>query len=83
MKYREGINFRVFEYSTEKRYLNAFEDSLNLFYQGQNDCKMSKKLEKLHNVLQPYHSLGFTQLNKTRLNSHLMNPLRFQFVNKV
>lgn len=50
MKYREGINFRGFYYSTEKRYLNAFEHSLNLFYQGQNDCKMSKKLQKLHNV---------------------------------
>lgn len=21
-----------------------------MFYQGQNDCKMSKKLEKLHNI---------------------------------
>lgn len=50
MKYRKSINFRVFEYSTEKRYLNAFDDSLNLFYQGQNDCKTSKKLEKFHNI---------------------------------
>lgn len=34
----------------KKRYLNSFEDSLNLFYQGQNDCKGNKKLEKSHKV---------------------------------
>lgn len=47
MKCREGINLRVFESSTEKSYWNASKDSLNLVYQGQNDCKMSKKLENL------------------------------------
>lgn len=80
MKCRESINLRVFEYNTEKSYLNAFEDSLNLVYQGQNDCNMSKKSENLHKMvvstifLEPYHNLGFTQLNKTWKNSHLMSP---------
>lgn len=81
MKCREGISLRVFEYSTENSYLNAFEDSLNLVYQGQNDCKMSEKLKNLHNTvvskifLKPCHNLDFTQLNKTWMDSHLVSPL--------
>jgi len=50
MKHRDDVSFRVFECSTEKRYSNAFEDGFNLFYQGHNGCKKSKKLEKLHNI---------------------------------
>lgn len=42
---------------------------------------MSKKLENLHDMvvskifLEPYHDLGFPQLNETWMDSHLMSPL--------
>lgn len=57
----------TFEYSTEKRYLKTFEDSLDLFYQGQNDCKISKKFEKLHNVCSEQELL--TDLSQLRLHT--------------
>lgn len=81
IKCRERISLSGFEYSAEKSYLNAFEYSLTLIYQGQNDFKMSKKLKNLHNTvvskifLEPCHNFDFTQLNKTWMDSHLMSPL--------
>lgn len=41
------------------------------FSKVKNYCKMSKKLENLHDMvvskifLEPYHDLGFPQLNET------------------